>query len=112
MPENACAESVAMLLTALAAFTASPAAIPSPSAAVRAAAPASVAVVMASSLAIQLVTILTPRLTNSASMDCAIFATAFCNVVVPNIMPVIEVSKARWIGCIRLCQVLWLVCEA
>src|SRR5947199_1967438 len=53
MPENACAESVMMLLTAFVAFTASPAAIPSPSAAVRAAAPASVAVVMASSLAIQ-----------------------------------------------------------
>ena len=43
-------------------------------------------------------------------ITCAIFATAFCSVVVPNIMPVIEVSKARWIGCIRLCQVLWLVC--
>jgi len=45
MPENACAESVIMLLTALTAFIASPAAIPSPSAAVRAVAPASVAVV-------------------------------------------------------------------
>src|ERR1700730_1718910 len=112
MPENACAESVAMLLIALAALIASPAAIPSPFAAVRAAAPASVAVDMASSLAIQLVTILTPRLTNSAIIDCAIFATAFCNVVVPNIMPVIDVSNARWIGCIRLCQVLWLVCTA
>src|ERR1700736_5349116 len=40
MPENACAESVAMLLIALAALIASPAAIPSPLAAVRAAAPA------------------------------------------------------------------------
>src|SRR5437763_13705490 len=69
MPENACAESVAMLLIALAALIASPAAIPSPSAAVRASAPASVAVVMASSLAIQLVTILTPRLTNSAIIE-------------------------------------------
>ena len=112
MPENACAESVTMLLIAFAAFTASPAASPSPSAAVRAAAPASVAVVMASSLAIQFVAILTPRLTNSASIDCPICATAFCRLVVPNIMPVIEVSKARWIGCIRLCQVLWLVCAA
>src|SRR5215469_11282821 len=58
MPENACAESVVMLLTAFNAFIARPAAIPSPSAAVRADAPASVAVVIASSLAIQFVTIL------------------------------------------------------
>src|SRR5260370_30853105 len=59
MPENVCAESVPMLLIALAALIASPAAIPSPSASVRAAAPAWVAGVMALSLAIQLVPILT-----------------------------------------------------
>ena len=101
-----------MLLSAFSPLSANPAAIPSPSAAVRATAPASVAVVMASSLAIQFVTILTPRLTNSPMIDCAMFATAFCSVVVPRIMPVIEVSNARWIGCIRPSQTRWLFCAA
>ena len=58
-----------VLLTAFIAFNANPAANPSPSAAVRATAPASLAVVIASSLATQFVTILTPRLTNSAIID-------------------------------------------
>ena len=57
-------------------------------------------------------TFLTVELTNSAMIDRARFDSAFCTVVVPRMIPVIEVSSARWTGCNRLAHCFSLSCTA